>query len=322
LGQADVIINPREFLRQYRLALPELEKALYRNKDIQARLWEYSREDNGNVISQCGTINYKSNTDRFVIQHEHADGHVGVQILRPDHLYLMNRPVSGSYKITTDRTVSENMAEQLVQAPWWGYPSCSTTAGLGHGVTSYEIDWYTSLSNGDLEFDRVTETVDHGRRCYRIEVAKVDKWFVTDLILHFDKSNFFMYHEKYTSGKRTSVGLELDSFLDFDMIPGDYSSLVIKSYKQYATYKPSKLDHFLRFEHSYSVFKTATHPPETFRLEQFGLPDVVERPRATSRRAVGLVAAGVVIGGLLVVAWARGRRKPKATERPGMARSS
>lgn len=94
------------------------------------------------------------------------------------------------------------------------------------------------------------------------------------------------------------------------MVPGDYSSLVIKNYKRYAAYANPKIDRFLRVEHRFSVFKTATHPPETFRLEQFGLPDVAERPRATSRRSLGFIVAGALLGGFLLVAWRRKRHVP------------
>jgi hypothetical protein len=59
------------------------------------------------------------------------------------------------------------------------------------------------------------------------------------------------------------------------------------------------------------VYQNATHPPETFRLEQFGLPDVADQPRAAFRRtAAAFIVAGVIVGGLVLAVWARGRRSP------------
>jgi len=103
----------------------------------------------------------------------------------------------------------------------------------------------------------------------------------------------------------------MEEVLDFDVKSEDYDSIMIKNYKLYLDNKQLNLPRHVSQEHTYSVNKTMTHPPETLRLEEFGLPDVAERPRGMSRRSIGFIVAGVVLGGFLLVAWLRSRRAAK-----------
>ena len=172
-------------------------------------------------------------------------------------------------------------------------------------------DWYTSLTTDSVSVSSVTETNDSGRKCYRVAVVYAKDNIHSSGTVYFDKASFMVFH--ITGDRQLPDGSHtyLEQVLDFDMKPGDFDSIVLKNHKIYSENKQLKLPRYLSEEHTFSVYKTMTHPPETFRLEQFGLPDVAERPRATSRRSIGFVIAGVALGGFLLVAWLRGRRAAK-----------
>ena len=155
------------------------------------------------------------------------------------------------------------------------------------------------------------QTNDSGRKCYRVAVVYAKDNIHSSGTVYFDKASFMVFH--ITGDRQLPDGSHtyLEQVLDFDMKPGDFDSIVLKNHKIYSENKQLKLPRYLSEEHTFSVYKTMTHPPETFRLEQFGLPDVAERPRATSRRSIGFVIAGVALGGFLLVAWLRGRRAAK-----------
>ena len=119
------------------------------------------------------------------------------------------------------------------------------------------------------------------------------------------------FHCLYTT-KATDIPSSIcEEIVDYDSKPSDYDSIILKKYQLFAECKSLNIPRHLSEEVTYTVYKSETHPPETFRLEQFGLPDVAERSRGISRTSIALIAAGVVIGVLLLVTWLRGRRRAR-----------
>ncbi len=311
-AQPESSISKEEFLGLYREALPKLEVALFRNKSIDADLTSYNPLDQTDKSIWRRKMTYRSNHDRFILSVTTLKPeNTTVRILRPDHIYVLGKSSAGPYLIGTDRTIPEEASAPLTSVAWWSHPQIQSDNGIGHGAIFYEEDWYTSFATDSLLISTATETNDSGRRCYRVTATIEKNKNTTNWTIYFDKTSLMVFHaigdRTLQDGSRTYF----EEVLDFDMKPGDYDSIVIKNYKFYSENKQLKLPRHLSQEHTFTVYKTMTHPPETFRLEQFGLPDVAERPRATSRRSLGLIAAGVTLGVFLLVAWSRGRRSAK-----------
>lgn len=175
-AQIEKSIDTSDFLKRYRDAVPAIEKSLYRNRHIKVDISYYSPETDGNVSKEIEFIEFKSNHDRFILHHHHSDKSFGVQLFRPDHVFSLNKVGDGKYKLVADREVPENASEQLVESPWWIHPSCTTNEGLGHGITEYELNWYSVLTAGDVPITRVVETSVNGRQVFRVDTGKAKQW--------------------------------------------------------------------------------------------------------------------------------------------------
>ena len=305
-------ITADEFLKQYREAIPKLEKSLFRNKHIEAELCSHDITNKPKPSVWRNKVVFKSNHDKYIeLFSIPKPNKTTIRVFRPDQFYILEQENDGLAKATLDRAIPDTASEAFVQSAWWAHPWINTTAGIGHGLLNYEQDWYSAISGDKGSISRVTETTDAGRSCYRVEVPSIADWGLKDVTLYFDKPSLML--RRVTSTKTLADGskTQIEGVLEFEIKPGDYDSIVITSYKMFVENKQLSLPRHVQIEHIYSVYKTATHPAETFRLEQFGLPDVAERPRATSRRSIGFVIAGVALGGFLLVAWLRGRRAAK-----------
>ena len=315
---AQAPVDQADFLTRYRAAVPKLENALYRNKHIVCDIIHYNGKIGADSKPEAIIKNaFRSNNDRFLLEENFPDGRHFIRILRPDHLYIAgniaeNKSV-GPIKIISDRQIPEAASEVLTQSGWWGHPHCGTNEGLGHGLvcilSETSSDWYTWFANGSLPIDTVTETIEQ-RPAYCVTTRASEAFGTKAATFWFDKSNFMMFKANFNPVSVTAPNVYRQYIVDYDMKPDDYSTLVVKNCKISSVASDNR--RILHTEYTFPVYKTATHPPETFRLEQFGLPDVAERPRATSRRSIGFVIAGVALGVLLLVAWLRGRRAKTA----------
>jgi len=257
-------------------------------------------------------MTYRANHDRFILSVTTLKPeNTIVRVLIPDHIYVLGKSSAGPFLIGTDRTIHDEASLPLLSVAWRNHLQIQSDNGVGHGVISYEEDWYTRFANDSLLISAVAETNDSGRRCYRV-AAKIGKYeTVTSWIIHFDKTSTMAFHAIGERLLQDGFRTHMEEVLDFDVKSEDYDSIMIKNYKLYLDNKQLNLPRHVSQEHTYSVNKTMTHPPETLRLEEFGLPDVAERPRGMSRRSIGFIVAGVVLGGFLLVAWLRSRRAAK-----------
>ncbi len=215
------------------------------------------------------------------------------------------------FVIESERTFTSAVSDTIIANSFSANDNISLTNGMGHGLLISGMDWYTVFANDTLPIASVVETSYEGRACYKVIAGEIEVAKRTSNVAYFDKNNFMVFLYFYTFNPPGKSPVMCEEIVEYDSKGNDFDSIVIKSYRDYFESKGQNLPRQLSNEHIFTTYKTETHPPEVFRLEQYGLPDVAEQPKGTSRTAVALIAAGVVLGGFLLVAWLRGRRAAK-----------
>ncbi|QEG28147.1 hypothetical protein GobsT_29210 [Gemmata obscuriglobus] len=308
------------FLKDLRAAGSKLHDAMYRNIRISTVIQSYdlSGQSSGTVRTLYLGDDQSSllTVDNEVLQRTTHS------IIRGDAEYQLVADQGQSLRVTKSQLFPQSLQEQIIATPRYKFTGYDFNSGLGFGLAYWQVDYYSLFtevkepdgSTWSFSVKSITDCVEDGKAAIRVDARfpqptpKTEPPFGVRSEFYFSPNSLvcFKYRDHLSNGavrSATLIGDEIDNVNKF--VP---RQIVQEFVGPQTGGKPV-------VTRRVEIVEYAKLPPDpsSFRLEQFGVPelsDLASRPRRLKAllRFLG-VTAGLGMCLALAVRYFRSRAR-------------